>query len=104
MAALCLPPCADVQAWRDWLQEQSLDAELKSTLDFTLATIESCTIGLVVEARGLSAACRSESRGSWANLGGGWQVVQLPLSEQQGPRICRTCSLSWKRRSCCHVA
>lgn len=79
-----------------------MDAELKSTLDFTLATIDSCTIGLVVEARGLSAACRSESRGSWANLGKGWRVVQLPLSTHQGPLICRSCSLSWKRRTCCN--
>ena len=91
-----------MKSWRDWLREQHMDPGLKTTLDFTLATVDSCSMGLVVEARGLSAACKSESRGSWANLGRGWRMVQLPLSEQQGAVTCRRCSLSWKRRSCCH--
>lgn len=53
-AELCLPPGADVRSWRAWLQQQEVAEDVKETLDFGLATVESCDFGMVLQAQAIT--------------------------------------------------
>lgn len=79
VAVLRLPPRAHIPSWRAWLQQQQVPADVRETLDFGLATVESCDFGMVLQATGQTVRFNHTNQGSAACFGGEIWKVDLPL-------------------------
>lgn len=79
-AELRIPPGADIRSWRTWLQHQQVSADVRDTLDFGLATVESCDFGMVLQATGQTILFNHINQDSAACFGEGFLRVDLPLT------------------------